>query len=245
MKKSRYKTDDLEKFLITKKISTLSEMKDVLGTEVDMTVFRKLKKLSYLSSYSHGGSYYTLEKIIQFDENGLWCYLSVCFSRYGTLLSTLEHFVSESDSGYYASELERLLHVRVRESLLRLIKKGSISRENLSGCYLYCSADACVRKRQILARRVKLSDEEQFSDEVKAAIILFMSVLDEQQRRLFAGLEALKLGRGGDIRMAELLGLHPQTVAKGRQELLEQDILTERTRKTGSGRKPVEKKRRK
>ena len=35
-------------------------------------------------------------------------------------------------------------------------------------------------------------------DELKAAIILFFSVLDEQQRRLYAGLESLTLGHGGD-----------------------------------------------
>jgi hypothetical protein len=70
-------------------------------------------------------------------------------------------------------------------------------------------------------------------------------MLDEQQRRLFAGLEALKIGHGGDVQIAELLGLHPQTVAKGRQELVEQDIIRNRTRKTGAGRKPVEKKHRK
>ena len=69
-------------------------------------------------------------------------------------------------------------------------------------------------------------------------------MLDEQQRRLFAGLEALKLGHGGDIRIADLLGLHPQTVAKGRRELCEHDVLLDRTRKVGAGRKQVEKKHR-
>jgi hypothetical protein len=31
---------------------------------------------------------------------------------------------------------------------------------------------------------------------LKAAILVFYSLLDEQQRRLFAGLESIKLGRG-------------------------------------------------
>lgn len=69
-------------------------------------------------------------------------------------------------------------------------------------------------------------------------------MLDEQQRRFFAGLEALKLGHGGDLRVAELLGMHPQTVAKGRRELIEHDVLIDRTRKTGAGRKQVKKKHR-
>jgi hypothetical protein len=81
-------------------------------------------------------------------------------------------------------------------------------------------------------------------DELRAAIVLFFSLLDEQQRRLYAGLEALKTGRGGDTLIAELLGLDVSTVAKGRRQLLSEDIEIDRSRKIGGGRKPSEKKRR-
>ncbi|MCC6472174.1 MAG: transposase [Burkholderiales bacterium] len=73
----------------------------------------------------------------------------------------------------------------------------------------------------------------------------FFSLLDEKQRRLYAGLEALKTGRGGDVRIAELLGVDPGTVARGRRELLAQDVQRERVRARGAGRKAVGKKRRK
>jgi len=66
------------------------------------------------------------------------------------------------------------------------------------------------------------------------------SLLDEQQRRLYAGLESLQLG--GDRQIAELLSLDPHTVAKGRRQLLAEDVETDRVRAVGGGRKPVEKK---
>lgn len=242
MNKPRYKKADVESFFIYNKIGTLQDIKVVIGTDIDMTVFRILKSLSYRSSYSHGGRFYTLDKIAKFDKNGLWCHYSVCFSRYGSLLSTLIHFVTNSKSGYFAIDLEGLLRVKVRESLLRLVKKGKIYRKKISGAYLYCASDPLVRKQQLLTRH--LSHTEYFSDKVKAAIVIFVSLLNEQQLRLFAGLEALKFGRGGDLRIAELLGLHSQTVARGRRELIESDMLIERTRKSGAGRKPVEKKHR-
>ena len=81
-------------------------------------------------------------------------------------------------------------------------------------------------------------------DELKAAIILFFSLLDESERRVYAGLESLKLGYGGDRQMAEILGLDVSTVARGRRELLEHDVNVERVR-AGAGRKAVEKKRQK
>jgi hypothetical protein len=69
-------------------------------------------------------------------------------------------------------------------------------------------------------------------------------LLDEKQRRLYAGVEALKYGVGGDKWIAGLLGMHLQTVARGRRELLAGDIEVGRTRKVGGGRKRVEKKHR-
>jgi hypothetical protein len=76
-----------------------------------------------------------------------------------------------------------------------------------------------------------------------AEIALFYGLLDEQQRRLYAGLESLQHGHGGDRRMAELLGLDVATVARGRRELLAGEVLRERIRREGGGRKSVEKKR--
>src|SRR5260370_30754962 len=42
--------------------------------------------------------------------------------------------------------------------------------------------------------------------------------LDERQRRLLLGAEALELGRGGIKAVAEATGVHPDTVARGVQE---------------------------
>jgi predicted ArsR family transcriptional regulator len=54
----------------------------------------------------------------------------------------------------------------------------------------------------------------------------------------------MKIGKGGDTRIAQLLGIDPHTVARGRLELLERDIDLERVRKRGGGRPSVEKKHR-
>ncbi|MCP4680695.1 MAG: hypothetical protein GY854_35480, partial [Deltaproteobacteria bacterium] len=91
------------------------------------------------------------------------------------------------------------------ETLLRLVKRGRLSRNKSLGMYLYCSPDPKQRKRQIAMRRALESEPVEgrlpmgeIHDELKAAIVLFFCLLDEQQRRLFAGLESLKWGYGGD-----------------------------------------------
>jgi hypothetical protein len=252
MRTESFHADDLARLLRRTQIATMPELKKALGTEVDVTVFRKLKRLAYRTSYSHRGSYYTLDETARFDEDGLWSFHSVWFSRQGTLLATAEAFVEESEGGYFAEELDHLLHVGTKEPLLRLVQQKRIAREPVSGLYLYCSADPVLRRRQLLARRLRqaepslassLAGEQAVPDEVKAAIILFLRTLDEKQRRLYAGLESLKFGPGGDQRIADFIGMDRHTVGKGRRQLLEQDLDLERVRKVGGGRKRAEKKR--
>jgi len=252
MRTESFHAEDLAQALRRSRIATMPELKEALGTQVDVTVFRKLKQLAYRTSYSHRGSYYTLDETAHFDQDGLWSLQSVWFSRWGTLVDTAEALVENSRAGRFVEELDNLLHVGTKEPLLRLVQHERIAREPVAGLYLYCSVDPVVRERQLLARRVlqaeprlasSLAGREGVPDELKAAIVLFFSLLDEKQRRLYAGLESLKLGYGGDQRMAEFIGMDPHTVAKGRRELLEQDLEVDRIRKAGGGRKRLEKKR--
>jgi hypothetical protein len=251
MRPTSFRPDSLRALLLRNKIATLDDLKHALGTPVNVTVFRKLRSLDYLSSYSHRGRYYTLREIAAFDDRGLWSRAEVYFSRFGTLLSTAEAFVTRSPRGYFADELASALHVEVQDALHQLAQQDRVSRQIVSGRYLYMAVDRAVQRRQLLAHRtveflptiVDTSLLEVPAEEVKAAILLFYSLLDEQQRRLYAGLESLKLGRGGDRQLADLLDLDPHTVGRGREQLLAQDVEVDRTRKAGAGRKPVEKKR--
>ena|SRR5579864_1276354 len=248
MRTPSFLSDRLGQFLRLQKIATLPELKRTLGTTADITVFRKLKELSYRTSYSHRGRYYTLQEIPQFDPQGLWSFREVWFSRWGNLVPTLESLVSSAPQGYFAHELQQVLHVEVKDALLQLVEQRRVARQQVSGLFLYCSPDAAWRRRQVLARQA-LSEipgsasAEVSPEELKASLVLFASLLDERQRRLYAGLESLKLGRGGDQRLGELLQLDPRTVARGRKQLLAQEVEWERVRKPGAGRKPVEKKR--
>ena len=250
-RKPQYSSEDLAKFFKRKKIATMDELKRALGTQVDVTVFRKLKALGYLSSYSDRGRYYTLDRIARFDERGLWAYRGVHFSKQGTLRRTAEAFVNLSEAGYFADELECVLQVRVKDPLRELSRRGRLSRERVTGRYLYCSSNDRIRTQQLQVRRLHEEQrslgpplgEAVSSDEVRAAVVLFFSLLDEQQRRLYAGLESLKWGHGGDRQVARLLALDVATIAKGRHDLLAGDVLSDRIRKPGGGRKPLEKKR--
>jgi hypothetical protein len=248
MRTAVFNAQDLQRLLQQRTVCTFEQLAEALGTSSRMTVFRKLAELSYLTSYSHRGKYYTLRSSCEFDPSGLWSYRGIWFSSDGTLLDTSKRFVEQAPAGYSANELDNALHVQTRQSLLQLVHKQLISRQRIGEAFIYFALDQARRQRQISARG-KIAEvpvggvsEEVLAHEVKAAIILFFGLLDERQRRLFAGLEALKIGRGGDARVAALLGVDPHTVAKGRIELLGEDIDPTRVRRSGGGRTAAEKK---
>jgi len=252
MRPNTFNPKPLRQYLLRHKIATLPDLKRALGTDVDLTVFRKLKPLGYRSSYTHRGSYYTLSEIARFDDKGLWSHEAVGFSRYGTLLASVETFVNHSPQGFFARDLADALHVEVQDALRQLLEQGRLQRTEVRGLYLYTAIDRSTHRQQFLTRRTAQSVPvvadvtalQVSPEELKAAILLFYSLLDEQQRRLYAGLESIKLGRGGDTLLADFLALDAHTVARGRQQLLDHDVAAGgRTRRQGGGRIPTEKKR--
>jgi hypothetical protein len=254
MRTPRFDADALLPLFGRRQILTMDQMKAALGTAVERTVFRKLREFDYHSSYSHRGKFYTLDALAQFDERGLWVCRGAFFSRFGTLIDTTEQFVIRAERGCLASELAGELQVPVKEPLLKLVSARRLVRKAVAGQYVYCAADQAKRTEQLRLRDHPTTAQTlpflrdafaQTSDETKAAIILFLSTLDERQRRLYAGLESLRLGHGGDTRIAELTGLDVHTIAKGRSELIERDVQLDRIRRPGAGRPLLEKKPRK
>jgi len=200
------------------------------------------------SSYSHCGRFYTLDELAVYDEHGLWAYQGIRFSRAGTLLATAAGLVEQAPAGRFADELGRIVQVEVRNALGRLVRTRRLAREKLDSRFLYCSLTPQQRERQLRTRRVMLAggpgppSPDSGDKQIRQATGRLFSVLDERQRRLYAGLESLRHGRGGDGRVAAQLGMAQATVAKGRQQLLSGDYETERIRKPGGGRKALEKK---
>ena len=252
MKTPQYHLTALTEFLSKHRVATMEQIRAALGDPARCTVFRKLAELEALNSYSHRGKYYTLKSIARFTAQGLWRFRTVCFSRFGNLLETAETLVQRSDAGYSAGELKEMLGVKTKHALTHLVRDGRLQREKIGAVYVYFSAEKSLAPKQRRARNVHarassasviVSNPDLAIEEAKATILLFSSMLNEKQRRLYAGLEALKLGHGGDAHIASLLGMDPHTVARGRQELIDADCGGNRVRVSGGGRLSQEKKR--
>ena len=80
---------------------------------------------------------------------------------------------------------------------------------------------------------------EEFSAKTKMLMQLYYSRLSEKDRRHYAALESLKLGRGGITYISKVLGVDRSTIIIGRKELSESSfsIPEGKQRKSGGGRK--------
>ena len=151
----------LRAFFKKNRLAMLPELYALLGTTSRMTVFRRLRELDYLSSFSHVGRYYTLPRVANFDPQVLWFYEDVGFSRFGNLKETLIQRVEQSIAGKTHEELEKLLRVRVHNTLLDLVRSGKIARETFEGIFLYLSIRTGRAQQQLARRREGAGDSAQ------------------------------------------------------------------------------------
>src|SRR5439155_20776290 len=106
-----------------------------------------------------------------------------------------------------------ILHVHVNNPLRQRVDPGRLQVSQVYGRYLSTAIERSSRRQQYLSRRTPQSVPvvanvtalEVLPEQLQSAILLFYSLLDEQQRRLYAGLESIKLGHGGDTLLADFL----------------------------------------
>jgi hypothetical protein len=147
----------LEHLFSHRSIARLDELQRALGVS-GRTVFRMLGRMGYLSSYSHAGRYYTLERIPAFDVDGLWAHSGVLFSRHRTLRRTVVHLVNHAPAGCTHPELRDRLRLRVYDTLHDLVAAGEIGRTGMERLYLYVSAEPAKAGAQV-AHRQRLMTE--------------------------------------------------------------------------------------
>lgn len=205
------------------RVATLPQLVEALGAPSKRTVYRKLRELDTISSYSHGGQYHALRDTVDFDVLGLWAHGEIFFSEHGTLRATAVALIEDAPRGWYAEEFDEIVGVRSAGALRDLARPGELGCVDFNGRSLYCSADPARQKWQVDNRRVGGDTLPMPTPEQQAELAEltsdFASVLDENQQRMFAGLVSAMCGRAGDRLAARLFGMRTKDVREARREL--------------------------
>lgn len=137
----------LEKFR-RQKIITIGQLVEWLKCSV-ITARRRLKKWQSYTSINNNGRYYTLPQIPVFDENGLWKYRAVLFSKHGNLKQTIIALITESEKGLSAVEIAGFVDLVPNSSFLSRFKSvPGVKREKHQGRFIYLSDHPEIYSRQ-------------------------------------------------------------------------------------------------
>jgi hypothetical protein len=192
-------------------VADLPCIKKVLGTNSRATVSRILSDVGYLTSYSHTGRYYTLDRIPRFDGDGLWVCGEILFSKHRTLRSTIVHFVDAAPAGQTHAELQGRLHIRVQDTLCNLLEDQLIGRTTLEDLYVYVSSNRPKAQRQISARRKLLREgPKNVSLPNRNAIIDVLHKFIQHPREDPVTLATLLESEGKHVSLAEIQAVFEQ-----------------------------------
>lgn len=130
------------------KIITIAQLVRLLKCSV-ITARRRLKKWQTYTSINKNGRYYTLPRIPVFDQNGLWKYQTVIFSKHGNLKQTIVALITGSPKGLSAVDIGRLVDLVPNSSFLSQFKDvPGVKREKHQGRYIYLSDSGEIYTRQ-------------------------------------------------------------------------------------------------
>ena len=149
----------IRKLLQSKTVMSLKQIRHEIPDRPRSSLFRDLKRVELLTSYSHAGQYHALKSMVKFNPNGLWFYEQTSFSKYGTLKNTLVKIISNSPAGMTHKELKTLLRIQVQNPLTHLIKTNLLKRRLLSEqVFVYLSNDEFQAQEQ-LQKRLDLNEK--------------------------------------------------------------------------------------
>ncbi len=140
--------DRISQFLELQKCLTLEDLCTLLNYS-RRSVQRLLKLIGYYSSFTHNGKWYTLHNVPVFDNDGLWFYKGIGFSKYQDLNATIRHLIEKSAGGLMAGDLSKTLSTSCAPVLNRLYKSNKIDRVKIHRAFVYLSTDRTIKRQQI------------------------------------------------------------------------------------------------
>jgi len=149
------------------KIITLEQLIGLLKCSV-ITARRRLKRWQTYTSINRNGRYYTLPQIPVFDQNGLWRYQAILFSKHGNLKQTIIALITDSPRGLSAVEIGALIDLAPNSSFLSRFKDvAGVKREKHQGRFLYLSD-----RPEISTRQKQQRGTTSFPTDAQAVVIL-------------------------------------------------------------------------
>lgn len=191
MRKKNKQLENIKGLILQKKVLSLQSIIDQSGSS-ERTTQRYLKALNGLTSYTHRGRFVTLSQMPRFDNNGIWFYRQIGFSKFGNSLDTIIGLINQSECGFAREELEAMLKIGISKQIQILVQRENIHRVKLGNKYLYLPESVMHNRKKRLKIIGDRQAEEHFEKEVQKTdlIALLKAVLIE--KRIGIDIKSLK-----------------------------------------------------
>jgi hypothetical protein len=144
-------TIDVQQRLRKAKVFTIAMVTGLLKCSI-RTAWRRMHEWNACTSYNHNARYHAFPTIPQFDDNGIWRYNDICFSRYGNLTQTIAHLVGESHEGIDAPRLCSILGVSANSLYTHFRGIREIAPRRMGRTLVFFSSQSDIRTRQMAQR---------------------------------------------------------------------------------------------
>ncbi len=170
------------------------------------SVRRFLAEVGYFSSFTHNGGWYTLRSIPRFNQDGLWFYSDIGFSRAGSLTNTLVDLTTRSTAGMTAEQLGAKLRCRCHSVLVQLSRQGKLQRQRIGRSHLYLAAEPHVATVQ--RQTIESLSATQFPAEI--AVLIFAEFIRNPESSIEQLAAQISRNRGIAVDAAQIERLFDQ-----------------------------------
>ena len=158
------------------KVFTIDQLVSSLSCSVP-TARLKLKQWLAYTSYNQNGRYYSLYSVPRFDQNDIWCFKGICFSKHGNLKKTIVSLVKNSTEGLSGKQLGSILKLSPQSFLHHFKSTPGIRRKKFEGVYVYFSDKPEIYNKQVELRYQKKSTSTHSKLSNQDALIILASII--------------------------------------------------------------------
>jgi hypothetical protein len=172
------------------------------------TVQRQFARLPVLRSYNKNSRYYTLSGIPDFNDEGIWRFRDILFSKHGNLKATVKSLILSSEQGLSGREIGEIVQLSPRSFMHHFRELEGIFREKHDGVYVYFSEDTAKYARQS-SNRVLVGDVGKIGDATAVKILVeYIKHPEMNSAELSAHMRQRRLCRVSASRIDNFLAFH-------------------------------------
>jgi hypothetical protein len=139
----------VENIIRSKKIQTFEQILNHVSCS-EVTLRRDIRQINGITSYTHQGRFITLKDIPKFDNNGIWFYRKVGFTKYKNSLELIVHLINNTREGLSREQIQEILKIQIYQQIQTLLKRNELYRSKVGNKYIYLPEELAKNQKKRL-----------------------------------------------------------------------------------------------